>query len=400
MLAAYWGRSAGATPVEQRVHVLERLWHELDGVHARQAPGMPSLFGLLGSSYFSSSGPAGESTGDARVFSAELLTDMQRCWGTKLSPRNPERLVTQPYWGAAAARALGPAFEFWHHTAMNAWEMCEGGRVHTDFETLERRLSSPAPPLADSGCPVDARLFADLLAAEGKLGPIEQQWETVNQATEDFVTVDMRVSRDARRKGFEILRDIITRHRRAWAEQNLTPYLEGRWKGELRAAGEAYNRHVADKSKLPTVKQFAALANDPADHWFGGDLTGVYGALGLRSPLPSPTYTRLLPVDSRAFTRRVRQELNAASQAHGSSEEQSNKLSQLVRHSIRWVELAEALGAPPALRQLGTTDFSMSASALNDDADTAWQMYCDAIERALVAGGSAQHAGPRAEVNG
>jgi hypothetical protein len=213
----------------------------------------------------------------------------------------------------------------------------------------------------------------------------------------------MRVSRDARRKGFEILRDIIARHRRAWAEQNLTPYLEGRWKGELRAAGEAYNRHVADKGKLPTVKQFAGLATDAADHWFGGDLTGVYGALGLRSPLPPPTYTRLMPADSRAFTRRVRQELKAAaSQPHGSGVDQSNELGQLARHSIRWVELAEARGAPPALRQLGTTNFSMSASALNDDTDTAWQIYCDAIERALVASGSApaQHAAPQDEVNG
>jgi len=392
ILAAYWGQSAGATPVEQRVQVLERLWGELDAVYARQAPGMPSLFGLLGSSYYSSSGPAGESTGDARVFSAELLADMQRCWGTKLSSRNPERLVTQPYWGAAAARALGPAFEFWHHSAMNAWEMCEGGRVHGDFDSLDRSLSTPVFPLADSGCPVDARLFADLRAAQRKLGPIEQKWETVDHMTEDFVTLDTRVSSGARREGFEILRDIITRHRRAWAQRYLTPYLEGRWKAELRAASEAYNRHFADKGKPPTVKQFAALANDAADHWFGGDLTGVYGVLGLRAPLPPPTYTRLLPTDSRAFTRRVRHELNAAtSQAYGSGVEQSDKLSQLARHSIRWVELAEALGAPPALRQLGTTDFSMSASALSDDTGRAWQMYCEAIERALVVGASTPH---------
>jgi hypothetical protein len=76
---------------------------------------------------------------------------------------------------------------------------------------------------------------------------------------------------------------------------------------EDRASGRrrGYNRHVADKGKPPTVKQFAALANDAADHWFGGDLTGVYGALGLRSPLSPPTYTRLLPMDSRAFSSRA-----------------------------------------------------------------------------------------------
>jgi hypothetical protein len=384
MLAAYWRQSGGGTPVEQRVHVLERLWRELDAVHARQAPGMPSLFGLLGSSYYSSSGPAGESTGDARVFSAELLADMQHCWGTKLSSHNLERLVTEPHWGAAAARALGPAFDYWQHTAMNAWEMCEGGRVHSDFESLERRLSGPVFPLADTGCPVDARLFADLRAAESKLGPIEQEWERVDPESEDFVTIDMRVSRGAGRKGFEILRDIITRHRRAWADRYLTAYLEGRWKTELRAAGEAYNRHAAAKGKPPTIKQFAALANDAADHWFGGDLTGVYGALGLRSPLSPPTYTRLLPMDSRAFTRRVRQELDtAAAPADRPSGEQGMRLSAPV-YCIRWVELAEALGTRPTLKQFGARSFAMSAGVLNDDPETAWRMYCDAIECALA----------------
>lgn len=108
MLAAYWGQSGGGTPVEQRVHVLERLCREFDAVHARQAPGMPSLFGLLGTGYYSSSGPAGESTGDARVFSAELLTDVKRLWGTKLSPRNPVRLVTEPYWGPPSRGRWGP----------------------------------------------------------------------------------------------------------------------------------------------------------------------------------------------------------------------------------------------------------------------------------------------------
>ena len=389
MLAAYWGQTGGGTPVEQRVRVLERLWHEFDAVHARQAPGMPSLFGLMGSGYISSSGPAGSSAGDARVFSAGVLADVQRLWGTKLSRRSPERLVTDPYWMAAAARTLGRAFDFWHYTAMNAWEMTEGGRAHNDLEGFEQHMRRPFARLANTGFPADARLFADLLAANSKLGPVEQDWETVEDDNEGFLAVEMRVSRGTGRKGFEILRNIITRHRRAWTEQNLTAYLEACWKGDLRLAGQAYNRHSADKGKPPTVKQFAAIAADAADHWFAGDLTGVYGALGLRSPLPSSTYTRLLPVDSRAFTRRVKQELDAvASRSHGSGVDHDNKLSALVRHSGRWVELAEALGTQPTLKQLGTRDFSMSAAVLNEDTDTAWQMYCEAIERALAAGAS------------
>lgn len=388
MLSAYWGQSGGGTPVEQRVRVLERLWNEFDAAHARQARGMPSLFGLMGSGYASSPGPAGESVGDARVFSAELLTDVQRLWGTKLPPRNPERLVTEPHWMAAAARALGPAFLFWQHTAMNAWEMCEGGRAHSDLDGFEDRMSHLFDMLAATGCPADPRLFPDLLAADSKLGPVEQEWETVDQESEGFLTVEMRVSRGTRRKGFEILRDIITRHRSSWAEQNLTAYLEGRWKGELRAVGEAYSRHVADKGKSPTVKQFAATAGDAADHWFGGDLTGVYGALGLRSPLSPPTYERLLPVDSRAFTRRVRQQLNSLARNVGTGTEETvardNQMSNLTRYSIKWVELAEALGTPPELKALGARSFTVSSGALADDVDTAWRLYCHAIERALA----------------
>lgn len=41
----------------------------------------------------------------------------------------------------------------------------------------------------------------------------------------------------------------------------------------------------------------------PATHWFGGDSTGVYGALGLKCPLEPPAYSRLLPDDWRAFVR-------------------------------------------------------------------------------------------------
>ena len=315
---------------------------------------------------------------------------MQRLWGTKLSPRAPERLVTDPHWMAAAARTLGPAFDFWQYTALNAWEMTEGGRAHSDLEGFEQHMRWPLARLADTGFPADAQLFADLRSAASKLGPVEQDWETIEEDQEGFLTVQMRVSRGTGRKGFEILRDIITRHRRAWAERNLAPYLEERWRGELRAAGEAYHRHSVDKGKAPTVKQFAAMAGDAADHWFGGDLTGVYGALGLRSPMPPPTYTRFLPEDSRAFTRRVRQELLiTARPPQGAGAEipvdRDNKLSTLTRHSIPWVELAEALGGRPSLKQLGTRDFTVAASVLSEDTDAAWQMYCEVIERALSA---------------
>ena len=81
----------------------------------------------------------------------------------------------------------------------------------------------------------------------------------------------------------------------------------------------------------------------------------------------------------------MKQELNAAAlRAHDSGVEPSDTFGRLAWYSIRWVELAEALGEPPTLKQLRARDFSMSAGALSDDTETAWQLYCDAIERALA----------------
>lgn len=45
--AAAGEQTTTASPVEQRVRALERLWVEFDAVHAEQQPGMLSLYGLL-----------------------------------------------------------------------------------------------------------------------------------------------------------------------------------------------------------------------------------------------------------------------------------------------------------------------------------------------------------------
>ena len=36
-----------------------------------------------------------------------------------------------------------------------------------------------------------------------------------------------------KRAGFEILRDVVTHHRRQWTQTHLQPYLEQRWRIEL-----------------------------------------------------------------------------------------------------------------------------------------------------------------------
>lgn len=86
-----------------------------------------------------------------------------------------------------------------------------------------------------------------------------------------------------RREGFEILRDVVTRHRRAWAAQHLDGYLRHRWDSELRQVSREYSRRIAAAGKPPTPRQFASFAASVANHWFGGDLAALYAALGEQS---------------------------------------------------------------------------------------------------------------------
>src|SRR5262249_35710118 len=108
---------------------------------------------------------------------------------------------------------------------------------------------------------------------------------------------------------FEQLRDILTRHRRAWAEKYLKSYLRSRWETELRAVGEEHQRAVVNRGKALTPKQFAKLGAPAANHWFGGDLTGVYRVLGMRTPQPPARRKRLVPRDPDWFATELYEEL-------------------------------------------------------------------------------------------
>jgi hypothetical protein len=83
----------------------------------------------------------------------------------------------------------------------------------------------------------------------------------------------MSMSTGSRRVGFERLRDIITRYRRAWVEQYLDAYLRARWETEIREASRLHAQAIAEKGKPPTPKQFARHVVTATSHWFGGDLS-------------------------------------------------------------------------------------------------------------------------------
>ena len=100
------------------------------------------------------------------------------------------------------------------------------------------------------------------------------------------------------------MRDIVTRHRRAWAERYLDPYIKSRWDTELREAARHHAEAIAAKGKPPTPKQFARYALTATNHWLGGDISAFYAAIGEKSAV-HPERVCLMPLDRTGFAHRV-----------------------------------------------------------------------------------------------
>jgi hypothetical protein len=388
ILAAYWRQSVPMSPIEMRVSALQRLWSEFDAIHARQAPGMKELEVRLDTDHAATASPP---MPGSHSLSQELQQELRRLWGTTLNARFPEHLVTEASPGWAAATAIGPALRFWDFTGINAWHATEGRRAYKELgDEFEKAVNGWVEELTRLGCPIDVRFFADLRAVESELGPMQTQEETISEEVTDGFSMSLVVATRGRRSGYERLRDVITHHRRAWAEQHLTDYFEARWTADLQAAGKAYHRHAADRGKPPTLKQFAQMGSSAAAHWFAGDLSAVYTVLGLPSPMPAPTYQRRVPENVRAFKKRLRAQLTPL--ASGGND----AVAGLASHSLTWLALLEALGRPPELPQFGRQDFKRLADALAPDIDTAWRIYANTIMQALEETESSRSAHPDA----
>ncbi len=208
------------------------------------------------------------------------------------------------------------------------------------------------------------------------------------------ISVTLQVNRGERRRGFERLRDIVTRHRRAWAAEHFERYLRGRWESELRAAGREYNRLLEDKGKPPTLKQFAGRAASATNHWFGGDISALYGALGEKVQ-SHPERVARMPSDRVAFAWSVFRELGGtpfrlpqvASVEAGDEQNERwrtySNLKRLAEYSLWYVQLKESLGRPPELKEFGRNKLEWSASTLASDTDQAWERYRRAVEASL-----------------
>jgi hypothetical protein len=206
-----------------------------------------------------------------------------------------------------------------------------------------------------------------------------------------------------------------------WARDYLEAYFRARWETQLRSTAREYHRLHEVKRKAPTLKQFAKFAERPANHWFSGDVSQLYRAIGEKAPV-TPARARYLREPAVEFANRVfgalggrptRWEEIAATIKGDDREKQDSEWRahqsrvSLAGLSIRYVQLREALDRPPTLKQFGETRFLNHAPALDpglssvwnetplpDDADSkrvadvtkAWERYGASIEHCLATG--------------
>lgn len=390
-------------PIRRRLSVMRDFWQSFESVHSAQATGMPSLWGFVEDSESFSLREASDRAGPEWFHPGsylgrlprEMLSSIDELWDGSVMARYPEAIVTSvnPY--ARMCETFGAALHFWHGVALTAWFVSEGPYSRTDMAGLAEYFARDLKGMQELGSPIDPAVFDELVVAERTLGkpqPFEEQGR--REISHGGITISVSTSSGSKRSGFEHLRDVLTRHRRLWTERNLDNYLRARWGSELREASREYGKFSNVKGKPPTLKQFGRFGEVPANHWFGGNVSGLYAAIGQQCPIV-PVHARLLtrPVDRFAFrvftvlggkpTRwedlaatikgRDREQQDAAWRNHGNRQ----KLAEL---AVWYVQLWEALGRPPELKEFGTGKFAYPGATLDSDTEKAWQIYGSAVQ--------------------
>lgn len=391
-------RSGGLSPIEDRTAALHRFWQVFDELHSGQRPTMPSLWGLV-EDYGHIEFGIGPEHYHPRLYyellPPSLLSTIRRHWGTIMLPRWPERLVTEPFPHAQMAQTFGPALRFWHGVSLTAWFVCEGPYSRTDIPGMSRYYERDVTVLEQMRTPVDARLFSDLLEADHRLGepqPIHDSSQTFGPTSGMSITLSTSVG--ARREGFEQLRNIITHHRREWTEHHLARYLEACWEAELKDAHGTFHRLLADHGKPPTAKRFGRGAEAATNHWFGGSISRLYEALGEKPP-PDPEYHPIIPsvaADPDKFGASVFRALGGDPAYRGyvgnpsaeerRTHEQQNALRNLAGRSLWYLQLEEALGRRPTLREFGRGPFEWMTKLFDKEVDDLWAHFERAVQGA------------------
>lgn len=401
MLQAFWNDAGGNSPVLERVALFRSYWAVFDEIHARQATGMPSLWGLVEDGGWTTLGAESQSPHQPmlyrRLLPGGLVAEIERLWGTTVLAKWPDCVVSEPFPHTEMAETFGPALKFWHGCALTAWFVCEGPTSRTDIPGLAEYYRRELVALEDLGCPIQRGLFDQLKNV--RLGPEEPIYSSNETIDVGYgISLGIHASSGSRRRGFELLRDVITQHRRWWTSQYLETNLRARWERGLRATARQFLLMNEEKGKPPTLKQFAKHAVEPAARWFGGDVGLLYASIGQK--LAGTTVRRPLrmPADRVAFAQRVFAALGGVpyqprdvsanpedARRDADARDRHHALSRLAHDSLSFVQLVEALGRPPTLKELGTK-FEWPSRMLATNVDAAWTTYSATIARVLDQG--------------
>jgi hypothetical protein len=290
MLAAFWNQETATSPLHRRAEILKGFWDEFDRLHSQQKPGDRSLWGLVDERYLTFSEAFGESSRPElyrELISPSIIEEIDTLWGTCVMPRYPDRIVGEPFPHALMAEAFGPALTVWHEVGLTTWFFSEGPYSRTDLAGLGARCADDLQVMDQLDTPVPAELFDELKALQKSMPEPETEYEEISsEEVAPGISMTFQIGgRQVRRGGFEQSRDIVSRYRRQWAEMHLETYLAARWRTELRGTARSYSLMREDKGKAPTAKQFAKHAAPAANHWFGGDVSQLYSALGEKAPV-------------------------------------------------------------------------------------------------------------------
>jgi hypothetical protein len=384
MLAAFMGQTTSVSPVEQRADALTRWWTQFDTVHARQTTGMPTLWGMVEEGFTNpEQGPTQPLY--RQLLTTDLVTRIDQLWDGVTLPRWPETIVSEPYPHRLMAETLGPAATFWHGVALTAWYVCEGPYSRTPLSGLSTYHERDLAGLTQAGTPIHPSLFDELIQAEQRLGPPQDLESHHYELQLPDGNIGIRFSGGGqRRDGFEILRDVITRHRQGWTRRYLADYLRHRWEHELSTVARELHRHIAAKGKAPTFRQFAKFAADAANHWFNGDLAGLYTAIGEKAPA-TPRRVDLLPTGAHQFVHAVYLALGGQHYsddlriADYPAADRFRQISRLASASLYYyLQISEALGRAPEPSEFGANGYEWDwAGSINQG----WVRFQDAIAR-------------------
>jgi hypothetical protein len=389
--------------MEQRVTILQQYWPLFEKIHERQVTGMKPLWGLVEDSRmfdferrFSFNEPY-QFQLYLHLLPSTLLTEIERLWGTSMLPRWPECIISEPFPHQLFAETFGQALKFWHGCALTAWFFCEGPSSRTSLASLAEYYHKDIQVLKEMGTPINERIFEDLARAEARLGQPQSLTRQVTTRQGHFcITITSTRSYGTRRNGFEKLRDIISFYRHQWAKNYLDQYLQKRWETEIHEATHSYKLYVDQRSAPPTAKQFAKDAKTATNHWFGGDISGLYSALQEQSPI-RPRRLAILPADRVGFAFTVFKKFSPSSrqkspefslqdsQIERLANNQYYQLNKLAALSFWYVQLEEALGHTPTLQEFGSSKFGQSSQALHEDINQAWKIFSNAIDAAKQA---------------